>query len=208
VPAASSKAGSSDSKFPKASLWSTFFTSGFSVDETYSESSSSEKKTVHSRNSGWAAAVRKVVSGGSMRRFQERVLGSIRTDVSSSDGDIWLLGVCHKISPHESTGDVDTRNVFAAFEQDFFSKILITYRKGLLNVYYFYIQYDFQMIDSRLTNLNIHTLQVLTQLKIQSIQVMLIGVVCFEAVRCLLPRYYAVYLMFVYGLNFCHIVLS
>ncbi|CAJ2651591.1 unnamed protein product [Trifolium pratense] len=130
VPAASAKAGSSDSKFPKASLWSTFFTSGFSVGETYSESSSSEKKTVHSRNSWWAAAVRKVVSGGSMRRFQERVLGSVRTDVSSSDGDIWLLGVCHKISPHEATGDVDTRNVFAAFEQDFSSKILITYRKG------------------------------------------------------------------------------
>ncbi|CAK8542590.1 unnamed protein product [Lathyrus sativus] len=127
---ASSKAGSSDSKFPKASLWSTFFTSGFSVDETYSESSSSEKKAVHSRNSGWAAAVRRVISGGSMRRFQERVLGSSRTDVSSSDGDIWLLGVCHKIPPHESTGEVDTRNVFAEFEQDFFSKILITYRKG------------------------------------------------------------------------------
>lgn len=135
VPALS-KAGSSDSKFPKASLWSTFFTSGFSVDETYSESSSSEKKAVHSRNSGWAAAVRKVISGGSMRRFQERVLGSSRTDVSSSDGDIWLLGVCHKISPHESTGEVNTRNVFAEFEQDFFSKILITYRKGLLNGYY------------------------------------------------------------------------
>ncbi|XP_004492910.1 cysteine protease ATG4 isoform X1 [Cicer arietinum] len=128
---ASSKAGSSDSKFPKASLWSTFFTSGFSVDETYSESSASEKKAVYSRNSGWAAAVRKVVSaGGSMRRFQERVLGSSRTDISCSDGDVWLLGVCHKISQQESTGDVDTRNVFAAFEQDFFSKILVTYRKG------------------------------------------------------------------------------
>lgn len=134
---ASSKAGSGDSKFPKASLWSSFFTSGFSVSETYSESSpASERKAVHSRNSGWAAAVRKVVSGSSMRRFQERVLGSSRTDISSSDGDIWLLGVCHKFSQHESTGDVNTSNVFAAFEQDFFSKILITYRKGLLNVRY------------------------------------------------------------------------
>ncbi|KAJ1443639.1 Peptidase C54 [Sesbania bispinosa] len=129
VPACT-KAGPSDSKFPKASLWSSFFTSGFSVIETYSESSASEKKAVHSRNSGWAAAVRKVVTGGSMRRFHERVLGSSRTDISSSDGDIWLLGVCHKISQHESTGDVDTNNVFAAFEQDFSSKILITYRKG------------------------------------------------------------------------------
>ena len=131
---ASSKAGSSDSKFPKASLWSGFFPSGFSVSETYSESSASEKKAVHSRNSGWAAAVRKVVTSGSMRRIQERVLGSSRTDISSSDGDIWLLGVCHKISQHESTGNVDTSNGFAAFEQDFSSKILVTYRKGLLNI--------------------------------------------------------------------------
>ncbi|XP_057435878.1 cysteine protease ATG4 isoform X1 [Lotus japonicus] len=129
VPACS-KAGSSDSKFPKASLWSSFFTSGFSVIETYSKSPASEKKAVHSQNSGWAAAVRKVVTAGSMRRFQERVLGSSRTDVSSSDGDIWLLGVCHKFSQQESTGDVDNSIVFAAFEQDFSSKILLTYRKG------------------------------------------------------------------------------
>ncbi|KAG4925728.1 hypothetical protein JHK87_051268 [Glycine soja] len=125
-----SKAGSSDCKFPKASLWSSIFTSGFSVVETYSESSASEKKAVPSRSSGWAAAVRKVVTGGSMRRFQERVLGSSRTDISSSDGDIWLLGVCHKISQQESTGGVDTSNGLASFEQDFSSKILVTYRKG------------------------------------------------------------------------------
>lgn len=137
VPACS-KAGSSDSKFPKASLWSSFFTSGFSVIETYSKSPASEKKAVHSQNSGWAAAVRKVVTAGSMRRFQERVLGSSRTDVSSSDGDIWLLGVCHKFSQQESTGDVDNSIVFAAFEQDFSSKILLTYRKGLLCVSYLF----------------------------------------------------------------------
>lgn len=134
VPACS-QAGASDSKFPKASLWSSFFTSGFSVFETYSESSASEKRAVHSTNSGWAAAVKKVVTSGSMRRFHERVLGSSRTDISSSDGDVWLLGVCHKISQHESTGDVDTRNCFAAFEEDFSSKILLTYRKGLVNVH-------------------------------------------------------------------------
>ncbi|RDX79044.1 Cysteine protease ATG4 [Mucuna pruriens] len=128
-----SKAGSSDSKFSKASsLWSTIFTSAFSVVETYSESSASEKKAVHSRSSGWAAAVRKAVTGGSgsMRRLQERVLGPSRTDISSSDGDIWLLGVCHKISQQESTGSVGTSNGLAAFEQDFSSKILTTYRKG------------------------------------------------------------------------------
>ncbi|KAK7374438.1 hypothetical protein VNO80_07868 [Phaseolus coccineus] len=124
------KAGSSDSKFPKVSLWSSIFTSGFSVAESFSESSASEKKAVHSRSSGWAAAVRKVVTSGSMRRFHERVLGSSRTDISSSDGDIWLLGVCHKISQQESTGGVDTSNGLASFEQDFSSKILVTYRKG------------------------------------------------------------------------------
>jgi len=132
------KAGSSDSKFPKASLWSSIFTSGFSVVESFSESSASEKKAVHSRSSGWAAAVRKVVTSGSMRRFHERVLGSSRTDISSSDGDIWLLGVCHKISQQESSGGVDTNNGLASFEQDFSSKILVTYRKGLMNIYYFF----------------------------------------------------------------------
>ncbi|KAL1321407.1 cysteine protease ATG4 isoform X2 [Arachis hypogaea] len=81
-------------------------------------------------NSGWAAAVRKVVNSVSMRRFQERVLGTGRTEISSSDGDIWLLGVCHNISQQESTANVDTSNEFAAFEQDFSSKILVTYRKG------------------------------------------------------------------------------
>ncbi|KAF7826466.1 cysteine protease ATG4-like isoform X2 [Senna tora] len=90
----------------------------------------SEKKAVHSRQIGWAAAVRKVVTVGSMRRLHERVLGSSRTDISASDGDIWLLGVCHKIGQNETSGDVDTSNRFGAFEQDCSSKILITYRKG------------------------------------------------------------------------------
>lgn len=130
---ACSQAGSIDSKFPKASLWSSFFSSAFTVFETFSESSASEKKAVHSRHSGWAAAVRKVVTAGSMRRFHERVLGSSRTDISASDGDIWLLGVCHKISQHESSGNGDTSNGFAAFEQDFTSKILMTYRKGVVS---------------------------------------------------------------------------
>ncbi|XP_061348534.1 cysteine protease ATG4-like isoform X2 [Gastrolobium bilobum] len=64
-----------------------------------------------------------------MRKIHERILGSSRTDISSSDGDIWFLGICHKVSQQDSTV-VDTSNVFAAFEQDFSSKILITYRKG------------------------------------------------------------------------------
>ncbi|QHO08995.1 hypothetical protein HN51_067552 [Arachis hypogaea] len=127
---ASLKVGSGESKYPNTSLWSGFFPSGVLVSETHSEPSPSEKKAVYFGNSGWAAAVWKVVNSGSMRRFQERVLGTGRTEISSSDGDIWLLGVCHNISQQESTANVDTRNEFAAFEQDFSSKILVTYRKG------------------------------------------------------------------------------
>ena len=46
------------------------------------------------------------------------------------------------------------------------------------------------------TKFNMHAyLQALMLLEIQSILVMLIGDVCFEAVRCLLLRYYAFYPM-------------
>ncbi|XLS78927.1 hypothetical protein HN51_063161 [Arachis hypogaea] len=83
---ASLKVGSGESKYPNASLWSGFFPSGFLVSETHSEPLSSEKKAVYFGNSGWAAAVWKVVNSGSMRRFQERVLGTGRTEISSSDG--------------------------------------------------------------------------------------------------------------------------
>ncbi|KAJ7950736.1 Cysteine protease [Quillaja saponaria] len=93
-------------------------------------SDTSEKKPVHSRQSEWAAAVKKVVTGVSMRRIQERVLGLSRTDISSSGGDIWLLGVCYKFSDQESSGDADTSDILAAFEHDFSSKILMTYRRG------------------------------------------------------------------------------
>ncbi|XP_042941802.1 cysteine protease ATG4-like isoform X1 [Carya illinoinensis] len=130
--------GISDSKFPKASLWSSFFASAFSVFETHSEPSGSENKAshsdspayeVHARQNGWTAAVKKAVAIGSMRRLQERVLGSTRTGISSSTSDIWLLGVCYRIS-QESSGDASTSNGVQAFERDFSSRILMTYRKG------------------------------------------------------------------------------
>ncbi|XAR72207.1 hypothetical protein NMG60_11018772 [Bertholletia excelsa] len=60
-----------------------------------------------------------------MRRFQERVLGLNKTGMSSSTSDIWLLGVCYKILPEDSSS-----NIVAAFEEDFSSRILLTYRKG------------------------------------------------------------------------------
>ncbi|KAI5341533.1 hypothetical protein L3X38_009408 [Prunus dulcis] len=124
-----SDSGSRDSKHDKASLWSNFFASAFSIFETHSESSITEKKEIHSRNNGWTEAVRKVVTGGSMRRIHERVLGSSRTGISSAS-DIWLLGVLYKISQDESSGDAATNNGLRAFEQDFSSRILMTYRKG------------------------------------------------------------------------------
>ncbi|KAK9287969.1 hypothetical protein L1049_016414 [Liquidambar formosana] len=112
----------------KASSWSGFLASAFSIFETYSD----QKRAVHSRNNnGWTAAVKRVVSGGSMRRIHERVLGQTKTGLSSSTSDIWLLGVRYKISPEDSSsGDPHSTHGLAEFEQDFSSRILMTYRKG------------------------------------------------------------------------------
>lgn len=108
-----------------------FLSSAFSVFESRSESSACEKKSIRSRYSRWTTAVRKVVTGGSMRRFQERILGSARTGVSNTTSDICLLGVCYKFSQDESLVDLPTNNGLADFEHDFSSRILMTYRKGL-----------------------------------------------------------------------------
>lgn len=141
-PSVCSDPGSSDNKFPKASVWSNFFSSALSIFEAHSEPSACENKAVHSgpsacekkavvhtKQNGWTATVRKAVAIGSMRRL-ERVLGLSKTGISSSTSDIWLLGVCHRISQDESSVDADTRNGLAGFEQDFSSRILTTYRKG------------------------------------------------------------------------------
>ncbi|XP_038994542.1 cysteine protease ATG4-like isoform X2 [Hibiscus syriacus] len=131
-----SEPGPSDSKFTKTSLWSNFFASAFSVFDTISDSSTSssstlacEKKASFSKTNGWTAAVKRVVSGGSMRRIHERVMGPSKTGMSSSTSDIWLLGLCYKIS-QESSGDLDAINGLTAFKHDFSSRILMTYRKG------------------------------------------------------------------------------
>ncbi|GLT89313.1 hypothetical protein SLE2022_073000 [Rubroshorea leprosula] len=122
----------SSSKFSKSSLWLGFLASAFSVFETYSESSAGEKKSVHTKTNGWTAAVRRVIAVGSMRKLQERVLGPSKTGMSCSTSNIWLLGVCYKISSDESSADAeaDAGNGFDAFKQDFSSRILMTYRKG------------------------------------------------------------------------------
>ncbi|XP_059655359.1 cysteine protease ATG4-like isoform X2 [Cornus florida] len=125
-----SEPGSSNSKPSKTSLWSGLFASPFSIFETYSESKSCGKKASSSRSNGWTSAVKRVWHGGSMRKFHERVLGMNRTGISSSTSDIWLLGVCYKISQEESTGDSEYTDGLAAFVEDFSSRILMTYRKG------------------------------------------------------------------------------
>ncbi|KAK0608831.1 hypothetical protein LWI29_036627 [Acer saccharum] len=65
-----------------------------------------------------------------MRRIHDRVLGPSRTGISNSTSDIWLLGVCYKISLDESSGDATSSNGLVAFNEDFSSRILMTYRKG------------------------------------------------------------------------------
>ncbi|XP_061988101.1 cysteine protease ATG4-like [Rosa rugosa] len=62
----------------------------------------------------WTAAV--------MRRIHQRVVGSSRTAAISSTSHVWLLGVCYKFDESESAP--------LAFEHDFSSRILMTYRRG------------------------------------------------------------------------------
>ncbi|KAA0032358.1 cysteine protease ATG4-like isoform X1 [Cucumis melo var. makuwa] len=124
-----SELGSKNHISSKASLWSGFFSSNFSICDHHKDSSVSEKKVFHSRHNVWAT-VRKVMTSGSMRRIQERILGSRRSGVYTSGGDIWLLGVCHKISQDHLPDDAASSTGVAGFEQDFSSRILMTYRKG------------------------------------------------------------------------------
>uniref|UniRef100_A0A2P2JY10 Cysteine protease n=1 Tax=Rhizophora mucronata TaxID=61149 RepID=A0A2P2JY10_RHIMU len=121
---------SSNLKSSKACLWSSFFASAFSVFESYSDSSSCEKKAVLTRNNGWTSAVKKILGGGSMRRIQERVLGPNKKGIPSATSDIWLLGVCYQISNDGSSEDAASSSGLAAFTHDFSSRILMTYRKG------------------------------------------------------------------------------
>lgn len=107
-----------------------FFASAFSVFEARTESLDCEEKASHLRGDGWTGAVKKVLTSGSMRRFHERILRSSNTGISTSTSDVWLLGVCYKVSQEESSVEPAT-NGLVAFEHDFSSRILMTYRKGL-----------------------------------------------------------------------------
>lgn len=121
-------------KFSKASFWSSFFAPAFSIFEAETQNQPwAENNRVLNANTkanGWTEAVRRVVTARSMWRLHDRVLGSSKTGICSSNGDIWLLGVCYKIWVEESSRDEVYNNSLAAFERDFSSRILITYRKG------------------------------------------------------------------------------
>ncbi|KAF6137533.1 hypothetical protein GIB67_031812 [Kingdonia uniflora] len=134
-------ASSDESTSSKDSLWSSFFTCTFSLFGAYSDSALCEKNTSYNRTYEWTTALKKVVGSGSMRRLQERILGSNKTGVSSSStSEIWLLGECYKILSEESCEDAG-QNGLVEFVHDFSSKVWITYRKG------------FQAIgDSKFTN--------------------------------------------------------
>lgn len=137
-PTTSPSSISSEPASSKASLWSGFVASAYSIFESHGESSSSssapasceKKETFNSRNNGWRAAVKRLVAGGAMRRIQERVMGPSKTGIANSTSDIWFLGICYKISPEETSEELGNSNGLAAFEQDFSSRILMTYRKG------------------------------------------------------------------------------
>ncbi|XP_042472716.1 cysteine protease ATG4B-like isoform X3 [Zingiber officinale] len=90
--AAISKHKSIHSKLLKASFLASFFTSTFSVFERHSSLFPDEGRPSKSRSYGWTTALKKLMGSGPMRRLQDRILGSIRTDTLSSASDIWCLG--------------------------------------------------------------------------------------------------------------------
>ncbi|KAL9255638.1 Cysteine protease ATG4-like protein [Drosera capensis] len=124
----------SSSTTTRVSLLPGLVVSAFSVFErSGGELSSREKKAPGPwRTNGWSAALRRFVGSGSMWRFKEQVFGFNRCNATSSTEDIWLLGVCYKVVPEEDSGNGDpvSTSGFAAFVEDFSSRILITYRKG------------------------------------------------------------------------------
>lgn len=110
----------------KAAYLSSIFVSPFSVFEAHKG-----KKASGSRSNGWASAIKRVMNSGSMRSFKEHIFGYSKTNNVTSNSDIWLLGVCYKLSSEDSPqGDPVRSSGFAAFVEDFSSRPLLTYRKG------------------------------------------------------------------------------
>ncbi|KAL3528243.1 hypothetical protein ACH5RR_012899 [Cinchona calisaya] len=122
---ASLEAGPSSHNFHKSSARSGFLVSAFSIFNTSSEPRGTNK-VFCAKNYGWAAALKRVIYSGSMRR----ILGLNKPCISTSRSDIWLLGTCYKVAEDDSITDPSQSEGFASFVEDFSSRILITYRKG------------------------------------------------------------------------------
>lgn len=136
-----SDSASSDNKL-KFALCSDVVASSSPVSQPCWEASTSEHKPDCTTHKGWTVIINTAaMASGAIRRFQERVLGPSRTGVSSSTSEIWLLGVCYKISEGESPEEADSSHVLTAFRQDFSSLILMTYRRGL------YIQFKLEQAE-------------------------------------------------------------
>jgi len=110
----------------KFSLSSNFFASTFSIFGSYIGFSLGERKESNSGSYGWTV-VKKIMSVVSVRRLQELILWTRKPIVLSSTSDIWLLGICYKVSSEDST---NPDNGLVAFYSDFSSRIWMTYRKG------------------------------------------------------------------------------
>lgn len=133
---------SSSSSTKASSLLSGIFVSAFSIFEGRGEESlhlhsdsrtSRQKKGVGSKSgsggNGLVAAVKRVMASGSMRRIKEQMLGFNKCSLITSNSDIWLLGVCYKLD-YSTGADPVASSGFAAFVEDFSSRILMTYRKA------------------------------------------------------------------------------
>ncbi|KAJ9187156.1 hypothetical protein P3X46_002644, partial [Hevea brasiliensis] len=75
--------------------------------------------------------MKKIMVGGIMRRIHKRVLGPSDTGISSTTSDIWLLGVCYKISQEEFSRDATTSNELVAFTMLLFHHFGRYWRKPL-----------------------------------------------------------------------------
>ncbi|KAL3844796.1 hypothetical protein ACJIZ3_002199 [Penstemon smallii] len=123
-----------------AALWSGIWPAALTVfgdsdnksSKSVSENCGSNRKKSVRKNyyEGLRAAVRRaMMNGGSIRR----ILWFNRTGITASKSDIWLLGVCYQVSAEGedvNSSDPTQSEGFAAFVEDFSSRILLTYRKG------------------------------------------------------------------------------
>ncbi|GAB2278087.1 hypothetical protein Dimus_012784 [Dionaea muscipula] len=147
--------GSEVGNSAKASLLSGIFLSPFSIFDSFGKSSIGEKKPAVWRSNGWIPSVKRFVASGSMRRIKEQVLGYSRCSIVNSNGDIWLLGVCYKVLQEDSSnGDPVSTSGFAAFVEDFSSRILMTYRKGSIGIVTFFLGKIWFYMDSCCFNLS------------------------------------------------------